>query len=185
MSAADEAARVEAERRYSETEYSARGVLLAVRRAFGYGAAWQRSQPVEVTQNPQRLDPDFRADLIEFARDRIEMVWADAPDGVDAPTLASNIVAAQEFCWMSRQVPVAQPVDVTDAMVEALDIIAHIVSQANVNPVTAVDKHGEYIARYDMPVGSIHKAIPFLARFGIVVDQYGHVYRANAMKDNQ
>jgi hypothetical protein len=29
-----------------------------------------------------------------------------------------------------------------------------------------------------MPVGSIHKAIPFLQRHGIVVDQYGYVHRA-------
>ena len=65
----------------------------------------------EAEGNPKRLDPDFRADLIEFARDRIESVWADVPGGVDSATLASNIVAAQEFCWMSRQVPVAIPAD--------------------------------------------------------------------------
>lgn len=65
------------------------------------------------------------------------------------------------------------------ALAEALEVIAHIVSQANVNPVEAEDKHGSYIARYDMPVGSIHKAIPFLARFGIVVDRYGFVHRAD------
>lgn len=60
---------------------------------------------------------------------------------------------------------------------EALDVLAHIVSQANVNPVVAEDAAGEFISRYDMPVGSIHKAIPFLARHGIVVDRYGYVHR--------
>lgn len=58
---------------------------------------------------------------------------------------------------------------------EALDILAHIVAQANVNPVAGDDG---FIKRYDMPVGSIHKAIPFLAKHGIVVDEYGQVHRA-------
>jgi len=58
---------------------------------------------------------------------------------------------------------------------DALNIIAHIVSQATVNPVIAEDKSGEFISRYDMPVGSIHKAIPFLARHGIIVDKYGAI----------
>lgn len=57
---------------------------------------------------------------------------------------------------------------------EALDILAHIVSQANVNPVG----DGDFIERYDMPVGSIHKAIPFLQRHGIVVDTYGGIHRS-------
>lgn len=59
-------------------------------------------------------------------------------------------------------------------LTEALDVLAHIVAQANVNPVG----DGDFIERYDMPVGSIHKAIPFLARFGIVVDVYGYVHRS-------
>lgn len=123
----------------------------------------------------------LRADLIECARDRIEAVWADVPDGVDAEVLASNVVAAQEFYWGSRQPPRSGD----DVTAEALDIIAHIVSQANVNPVTATDEYGEHIVRYDMPVGSIHKAIPFLARFGIVVDQYGYVHRANTGEETE
>lgn len=65
----------------------------------------------------------------------------------------------------------------TRALDEALDVIAHIVSQANVNPVIAADDGGEYIARYDMPVGSIHKAIPFLARHGIHIDRYGAIHK--------
>lgn len=54
----------------------------------------------------KRLAPEFRADIIEAARDRIQSVWADVPEGVDALTLAQNIVSAQEFFWLSRQFPV-------------------------------------------------------------------------------
>jgi hypothetical protein len=54
---------------------------------------------------PRRLDPEFRADLIEFARSRIQMVWDDAGE-VDATTLASNVVAAQEWLWLSLHFPV-------------------------------------------------------------------------------
>ena len=61
-------------------------------------------------------------------------------------------------------------------LAEALDVLAHIVAQANVNPVG----DGDFIERYDMPVGSIHKAIPFLARHGIVVDMYGYIHRAKS-----
>lgn len=64
--------------------------------------------------------------------------------------------------------------DEETALTEALDVLAHIVAQANVNPVG----DGDFIERYDMPVGSIHKAIPFLARHGIVVDEYGYVHRS-------
>jgi hypothetical protein len=71
------------------------------------------------------------------------------------------------------------------ALDEALDVLAHIVSQANVNPVTSEDKHGEYISRYDMPVGSIHKAIPFLARFGVVVDQFGAVHKSDRRRQSE
>lgn len=56
---------------------------------------------------------------------------------------------------------------------EALEVIAHIVSQANVNMVEGEDG---FISRYDMPVGSIHKAIPFLQRHGIVVDEFGAIH---------
>lgn len=55
----------------------------------------------------------------------------------------------------------------------ALEALSHVVAQANVNAVG-----GEFIERYDMPVGSIHKAIPLLAEHGIVVDVYGYVHRS-------
>jgi hypothetical protein len=48
-----------------------------------------------------RLPPELRADLIEFARDRIEQCWEDA-GVVPAQVLAENIVLAQEFAWMSH-----------------------------------------------------------------------------------
>jgi len=54
---------------------------------------------------PKRLDPEFRATLTEFAQQRIEAVWNDVGE-TDAATLAQNIVAAQEFAWMSLHVPV-------------------------------------------------------------------------------
>lgn len=52
-----------------------------------------------------RLNPDTRADLIEFARTRIQMVWDDA-GAVDAQTLAENVVSAQEWLWLSLHFPV-------------------------------------------------------------------------------
>lgn len=55
----------------------------------------------------KRLDPDFRADLVGYAKARIQDVWADVPEGVDAETLAQNVVAAQEFLWIARGFPVA------------------------------------------------------------------------------
>lgn len=56
----------------------------------------------------KRLDPDFRATLVDFAAASIRDVWADVPEGVDAETLAQNVVAAQEFAWISRGFPVRQ-----------------------------------------------------------------------------
>ena len=87
------------------------GVTLQEAAHARHMAAALRARVLVETGSPKRLDPAFRADLIDFARDRIQQVWTDVPGGVDAATLASNIVAAQEFCWMSRQVPVAVPVE--------------------------------------------------------------------------
>ena len=47
----------------------------------------------------------MRALLVDAAKLRIEQVWLDVPDGVDADTLARNIVSAQEWVWISRQLP--------------------------------------------------------------------------------
>jgi hypothetical protein len=68
----------------------------------------QAGHPVESVGHV-RLNPEIRADLIEFARSRIQMVWDDAGE-VDATTLASNVVAAQEWLWLSLHFPV----EVTD-----------------------------------------------------------------------
>ncbi len=54
-----------------------------------------------------RLDPEFRAELVEFAQVSIQAVWDDVPGGVDAATLAQNVVGAQEFAWISRGYPIA------------------------------------------------------------------------------
>lgn len=56
----------------------------------------------------KRLDPDFRADLIDAAHQRIRDVHVDVPEGVDDETLAQNVVAAQEFLWIARGFPVAK-----------------------------------------------------------------------------
>ena len=56
----------------------------------------------------RRLPPELRADLIEFARERIESCWADA-GVVPAQVLAENIVLAQEFAWMAHFTPIAPP----------------------------------------------------------------------------
>lgn len=57
---------------------------------------------------PDRLPPALRADLTEFARIRIEQVWADSGP-VPAQVLAENIVLAQEFAWMAAQTPIGCP----------------------------------------------------------------------------
>ena len=54
----------------------------------------------------KRLDPEFRAQLVDFAAGTIQDVWNDVPGGVDAITLAQNIVGAQEFAWIARGFPV-------------------------------------------------------------------------------
>lgn len=56
-------------------------------------------------KKPTRLDPELRADFIEAARARIEEVWADVGP-TTAQTLAENIMAAQEFFYLSHQVPI-------------------------------------------------------------------------------
>jgi hypothetical protein len=62
---------------------------------------------LEEPEPGKRLDPDFRSDLVDAASHRITDAWADVPEGVDAETLAQNVVAAQEFLWIARGFPVA------------------------------------------------------------------------------
>ena len=92
--------------------------------------------------------------------------------GGDASTL---VAALLEWSLLPEGHLVSNPIT-REELAEALDVLAHIVAQANVNPVG----DGDFIERYDMPVGSIHKAIPFLARHGIVVDMYGYIHRAKS-----
>jgi hypothetical protein len=56
-----------------------------------------------------RLPADLRAELIEFARERIKDVSHDA-GYVSPQTLAENIVAAQEFAWLAHFTPIARGV---------------------------------------------------------------------------
>ena len=58
----------------------------------------------------KRLDPEFRAELVDFAAGTIQDVWNDVPAGVDAITLAQNVVGAQEFAWIAREFPVVPDV---------------------------------------------------------------------------
>lgn len=99
----------------SWSEYIARLVLVAAR-----GAAPQAESDYSPTPG-KRLTPEFRADIVEAARERIQTVWNDVPEGVDALTLAQNIVAAQEFFWLSLHFPVlpSSGVDV-DALAEVV-----------------------------------------------------------------
>lgn len=69
----------------------------------GYLAA-SRREP-SAPEKLKRFDPEFRATLIEFAAARIQDVWNDVGE-TDAQTLAENVVKAQEWAWMSAQVPV-------------------------------------------------------------------------------
>ena len=62
----------------------------------------------------KRLSPEFRADLVEAARDRIQAVWDDVPEGVDAETMAQNVVSAQEFFWLTHAFPAVQQVSESD-----------------------------------------------------------------------
>ena len=51
-------------------------------------------------------------------------------------------------------------------------LLARVVAAANVG---AIDGEDGFIERYDMPVGPIHKAIPFLSEVGIVVTLDGRI----------
>lgn len=62
-----------------------------------------------------RFNPEAKAELTEFARTRIQMVWDDAGP-VDAQTLAENVVAAQEWLWLSMHFPVESPSEVLAAV---------------------------------------------------------------------
>lgn len=81
------------------------GGLVDLVNHFGSGAT-------VATEKPGRLDPEWRADLVDAATHAIKAVWADVPGGVDAETLAQNVVSTQEFFWLSRQFPVAPSEDV-------------------------------------------------------------------------
>lgn len=68
----------------------------------------------------KRLTPEIRADMVEVARERIQAVRTDVPEGVDALTLAQNIVLAQEFFWLSLHFPMPQSSTVDeDALVSS------------------------------------------------------------------
>lgn len=80
-----------------------------------------------------RFNPEAKAELTEFARTRIQMVWDDAGP-VDAQTLAENVVAAQEWLWLSMHFPVESPSEVLAAVrreaaaegaASALEDVAH------------------------------------------------------------
>ena len=57
--------------------------------------------------NPERISREFAAQMVEIATARIQAVWDDVGE-TDATTLAQNVVAAQEWLWMSMQLPVGK-----------------------------------------------------------------------------
>jgi hypothetical protein len=68
-----------------------------------------RQPVIELKPDPAaRFSPEDRATLIEFAADRIQSVWNDVGE-TDAMTLAQNVVAAQEFAWLSMHFPIQRP----------------------------------------------------------------------------
>ncbi len=75
-------------------------------------------EPTEDEREALRFTPELRADLVEFARVRIQAVWDDVGE-TDAATLAQNVVLAQEFAWLSMHFPTKGPRPITDEMVEA------------------------------------------------------------------
>lgn len=85
----------------------------------GYDSPFPRvvvAAPSDTDRDFKRIPAETRAELIHMAEGRIKDVWADSPEGVDAATLASNVVAAQEFVWMQLAAGVdlraSQPVQV-------------------------------------------------------------------------
>jgi hypothetical protein len=104
----------------SESDEDVIGISADVLRGYGHDAvadalialADQGKPQITEEHRPQRLSAKLRADLIDFAKDRIQTVWNDVGE-TDAETLAENVVSAQEFAWMSAQVPI-----VTEQMVE-------------------------------------------------------------------
>jgi hypothetical protein len=70
---------------------------------------------------------------------------------------------------------------------EAIGILVRLVQQANSQRFQGrceVDEDG-FIVAYRVPCGPVHSAIPFLARFGIVVDEYGGVHRGEGSMTNR
>ena len=69
---------------------------------------------------------------------------------------------------------------------EAIGILTRLVQQANAQKFQGnveVDEH-DFIVAYRMPCGPVHSAIPFLNRFGIVVDEYGGGHRVLSTNPN-
>lgn len=69
----------------------------------GMDPAVEGNSPAAVPS--RRIPEEARAHLVEFAQQRIQDVWNDVGQ-TDALTLAQNVVAAQEFLWISLQFPV-------------------------------------------------------------------------------
>lgn len=68
---------------------------------------------------------------------------------------------------------------------EAIGILVRLVQQANAQKFkgNVETDEDDFIVSYRMPCGPVHSAIPFINRFGIVVDEYGGVHRAPESHD--
>lgn len=65
---------------------------------------------------------------------------------------------------------------------QAMDLLAEVVAAANLG---AVDGDDGFVESYNVPVGPIHKAIPFLAEQGIVVTSDGQVRVSTQIRDHE
>lgn len=119
-------AEIESRREFYGGDYEEGSELdLMFRAALALASQQPReAAPSDTDREFKRIPVETRAELIHMAEGRIKDVWADVPEGVDAATLASNVVAAQEFVWMQLAAGVdlrtSHPVqvEVTDEMVE-------------------------------------------------------------------
>jgi hypothetical protein len=76
--------------------------------------------PVTAPTKPRKFTPEQRADLIDAATSRIQDTWNDV-GATTADVLAANVVAAQEFIWLSMHFPVTAPTELEYGLIGHVD----------------------------------------------------------------